>query len=117
MRDELYRHILRLPLQFFRQTQPGTVMTSLMAELGAVDKDRRLTPIGRQMLRLPVDVKLARMLIAAQHLGCLREVTVLAAFLGIQDPRERPLDRQEQADTAHRRFAHPDSDFLGPLFD
>src|SRR5690606_28759255 len=61
-----------------------------LAELGAVDKDRKLTAIGKQMARLPVDVKLARMLVAAQQQGCLREMLVIAAFLGIQDPRERP---------------------------
>ena len=86
-----------------------------LTELGAVDKDRQLTPIGRQMSRLPVDVKLARMLVAAQALGCLKEVTVLAAFLGIQDPRERPSDARSAADSAHAQFAHPDSEFLGVL--
>ena len=86
-----------------------------LAELGAVDKERRLTQIGRQMSRLPVDVKLARMLIAAQHLGCLREVTVLAAFLGIQDPRERPSDARGSADAAHAQFADPNSEFVGVL--
>jgi ATP-dependent helicase HrpA len=86
-----------------------------LTELGAVDKERRLTEIGRQMSRLPVDVKLARMLIAAQHLGCLREVTVLAAFLGIQDPRERPSDARGAADTAHAQFSDPNSEFVGVL--
>ncbi|MFA6985851.1 MAG: ATP-dependent RNA helicase HrpA, partial [Arenimonas sp.] len=86
-----------------------------LTELGAVDKERRLTDIGRQMSRLPVDVKLARMLIAAQQQGCLREVTVLAAFLGIQDPRERPSDARGAADTAHAQFADPNSEFMGVL--
>ena len=86
-----------------------------LTELGAVDKDRQLTPVGRQMSRLPVDVKLARMLVAAQALGCLKEVTVLAAFLGIQDPRERPSDARGAADTAHAQFANTDSEFLGVL--
>ena len=91
-----------------------------LTELGAVGATdaaatRQLTPIGRQMARLPVDVKLARMLIAAQQLGCLREMTVLAAFLGIQDPRERPADARAAADTAHAQFADPQSEFLGVL--
>lgn len=88
-----------------------------LVELGAVDMldggDRRLTPIGRQMARLPVDVKLARMLVAAQAHGCLREMTVIAAFLGIQDPRERPPEARGAADNAHAKFADPRSEFIG----
>ncbi|MBO9631455.1 MAG: ATP-dependent helicase HrpB, partial [Shinella sp.] len=64
-----------------------------LVELGAIeeaDGQRRLTAIGRQMARLPVDVKLARMLVAAQAHGCLRPMLPIAAFLGVQDPRERP---------------------------
>jgi ATP-dependent helicase HrpA len=86
-----------------------------LTELGAVDAERRLTPVGRQMSRLPVDVKLARMLVAAQALGCLAPMTVITAFLGIQDPRERPADAREKADTAHAQFADPDSEFVGVL--
>ncbi|SKC75447.1 ATP-dependent RNA helicase HrpA [Pseudoxanthomonas indica] len=84
-----------------------------LGELGAVDKDRKLTTIGRQMARLPVDVKLARMLVAAQQHRCLREMITIAAFLGIQDPRERPPEAREAADNAHARFADPRSEFLG----
>src|SRR5690606_27648466 len=86
-----------------------------LAELGAVDGARRLTAIGRQMARLPVDVKLARMLVAAGAHGCLREVLVIAAFLGIQDPRERPADQRGAADQAHAQFADPRSEFVGIL--
>ncbi|MCW4456198.1 ATP-dependent RNA helicase HrpA [Flavobacterium sp. MXW15] len=86
-----------------------------LAELGAIDKNRKLTAIGRQMARLPVDVKLARMLVAAQQQGCLREMLVIAAFLGIQDPRERPPEAREAADNAHAKFADPRSEFLGIL--
>ncbi|MDD2763840.1 MAG: ATP-dependent RNA helicase HrpA [Opitutaceae bacterium] len=71
-----------------------------------------LTPVGRELARLPVDPTVGRMILQARIEKCLREVLVIAAGLSIQDPRERPLDRQAQADTAHRRFAHPDSDFL-----
>jgi len=84
-----------------------------LAELGAVDKDRKLTTIGRQMARLPVDVKLARMLVAAQQHRCLREMIIIAAFLGIQDPRERPPEAREAADNAHATFADARSEFLG----
>ena len=86
-----------------------------LTELGAVDAERQLTAIGRQMSRLPVDVKLARMLVAAQGHGCLAEVTVITSFLGIQDPRERPADAREKADNAHAEFADPNSEFIGIL--
>jgi ATP-dependent helicase HrpA len=90
-----------------------------LVELGAVatgaSGERSLTPIGRQMARLPVDPKLARMLVAAQAHGVLREVLVVAAFLGIQDPRERPGEAREAADQAHAAFADPDSEFVGVL--
>ncbi|MBP3984586.1 ATP-dependent RNA helicase HrpA [Pseudoxanthomonas helianthi] len=86
-----------------------------LGELGAIDKDRRLTAIGRQMARLPVDVKLARMLVAAQQHRCLREMLVIAAFLGIQDPRERPPEAREAADHAHAKFADARSEFVGIL--
>ncbi len=86
-----------------------------LTELGAVDKDRKLTAVGKQMSRLPVDVKLARMLVAAHGHHCLREVIVLASFLGIQDPRERPADARAAADNAHAAFADPVSEFTGVL--
>ncbi|BCT91611.1 ATP-dependent helicase [Lysobacter helvus] len=92
-------------------------------ELGAVEEGgsnearqaRKLTAIGRTMARMPVDVKLARMLVAAKDIGCLREMLVIAAFLGIQDPRERPSDQRGAADTAHALFADPKSEFVGIL--
>ncbi len=86
-----------------------------LAELGAIDAERKLTAIGRTMARLPVDVKLARMLIAARAHGCLREMLVIASFLGIQDPRERPADQRGAADAAHAQFADPKSEFVGIL--
>jgi ATP-dependent helicase HrpA len=86
-----------------------------LAELGAIDTERKLTAIGRTMARLPVDVKLARMLIAAHKHGCLREMLVIASFLGIQDPRERPADQRGTADAAHAQFADPKSEFVGIL--
>ena len=86
-----------------------------LGELGAIDNDRRLTPIGRQMARLPVDVKLARMLVAAQAQGCLRPMLVITSFLGIQDPRERPPEARAAADNAHALFADGRSEFVGVL--
>ena len=86
-----------------------------LTELGAVDEARRLTGIGRLMARLPLDVKLARMLVAAHAHGCLREMLVVASFLGIQDPRERPADQRAAADNAHAEFADQKSEFVGIL--
>ena len=86
-----------------------------LAELGAVDAERRLTPTGREMARLPVDPKLSRMLVAARGHGVLPELLVVASFLGIQDPRERPADAREKADNAHAEFADPNSEFVGIL--
>jgi len=71
-----------------------------------------LTEIGRELARLPVDPTVGRMILQARAEQCLREVLIIAAGLSIQDPRERPLDKPAPADAAHRRFAHPDSDFL-----
>jgi ATP-dependent helicase HrpA len=87
-------------------------------ELGAVSalddqRGRALTPIGRTLARLPVDVKLARILVAARQHGCLREAFVIASFLAIQDPRERPPDARGAADAAHATFADPKSEFTG----
>ena len=86
-----------------------------LQELGAVDRERRLTDIGRTMARWPVDVALARMLIAARGHGVLRQMLAIAAFLGIQDPRERPADQRQAADQAHAQFADPHSEFVGIL--
>src|SRR5579875_848333 len=86
-----------------------------LAELGAVDEARRLTPLGKRLARIPIDAQLARMLVEARELGVENEVLPIVAFLGIQDPRERPADRQQQADAAHAAFADPQSDFIGVL--
>ncbi|MET9593227.1 ATP-dependent RNA helicase HrpA [Streptomyces sp. NPDC006516] len=92
----------------------------LLQELGALDpaeKDpkKRLTPLGRKLSQLPVDPRLARMVIEADRNGCAREVMVIAAALSIQDPRERPSDKQTQADQNHARFKDETSDFLAFL--
>jgi ATP-dependent helicase HrpA len=109
---------------------------ALLEELGAIDEEsdvgavpsprigesageatrptlvRQLTPLGRELARLPVDPTVGRMILQARTEKAVREVLVIAAGLSIQDPRERPMDKQQQADAAHRRFVHPDSDFL-----
>ncbi|MEU6314737.1 ATP-dependent RNA helicase HrpA [Streptomyces sp. NPDC047014] len=92
----------------------------LLQELGALDpaeKDpkKRLTQMGRQLSQLPVDPRLARMVIEADKNNCVREVMVIAAALSIQDPRERPSDKQTQADQHHARFKDETSDFLSFL--
>ncbi len=83
----------------------------LLAELNAVDDDNELTAVGRELARLPVDPRIGRMLLEAHNLHSLSEVLVLAAALSVQDPRERPLEAQQAADQAHRRFADERSDF------
>ena len=90
---------------------------ALLEELGALDTEgaadsRQLTVIGRELARLPVDPAVGRMILQARTEKALREVLVIASALSIQDPRERPIDKQAQADAAHRRFLHPDSDFM-----
>ncbi|MFC9844391.1 ATP-dependent RNA helicase HrpA [Streptomyces sp. NPDC127595] len=92
----------------------------LLQELGALDpheKDvrKRLTDTGRKLAQLPVDPRLARMVLEADKNGCAREVMVIAAALSIQDPRERPADKQTQADQQHARFRDETSDFLAYL--
>jgi ATP-dependent helicase HrpA len=92
----------------------------LLEELGAFDPsakdpDRRLTALGRKLAELPVDPRLGRMVLEAEANGCVREVMVIAAALSIQDPRERPTDRQQAAAEKHSRFVDKDSDFLSYL--
>ncbi|MEU4891943.1 ATP-dependent RNA helicase HrpA [Streptomyces sp. NPDC044780] len=92
----------------------------LLEELHALDskqKDprKRLTQVGRKLAQLPVDPRLARMVLEADRNGCVREVMVIAAALSIQDPRERPSDKQQQADQSHARFKDESSDFLAFL--
>jgi ATP-dependent helicase HrpA len=86
----------------------------LLEELGALD-ERRLTPLGRQLAQLPVDPRLARMVIEADKQECVAEVMVIAAALSIQDPRERPTEKQQQADEKHARFTDKESDFFSYL--
>jgi ATP-dependent helicase HrpA len=84
----------------------------LLAELGAVETGARITAIGRQLTQLPVDPRLARMIVESKKHGVSREVLAITAGLTIQDPRERPLERRAHADQLHARFVDPTSDFL-----
>ncbi|MBX6384646.1 MAG: ATP-dependent RNA helicase HrpA [Microbispora sp.] len=101
-----------------RQIRDGI---NLLLELGAIvdkgagreaGKGPQLTPLGRKLAQLPIDPRLARMVLEADKNGCAREVMIIAAALSIQDPRERPADKQQAADEKHRRFADKESDFL-----
>lgn len=84
----------------------------LLQELGALDGQRELTSLGRDLAHLPIDPTLGRMLLQAHHEHATSELLIIASGLSIQDPRERPLEQKDAANAAHKRFAHPDSDFL-----
>ena len=99
----------------FVQAPPNRAIADgvgLLKELNALDDKERLTDVGRALAHLPVDPKVARMLLAAQENGALSEVLIIASALSVQDPRERPIDRQEAADNVHRAMADDKSDFL-----
>ncbi len=87
----------------------------VLEELGAIDDAGRLTPLGEQLGRLPIDPRLGRMVLGGRDHGALREVLVIAAVLGLQDPRDRPLAAQQKADEAHRKFRDEGSDFVSYL--
>ncbi len=87
----------------------------LLHELQAVDESRKLTPIGRKLVRLPVDPRLGRMLLQAHQERSLHEVLVIIAALSVQDPRSRPMDAQQKADEKHRVFTDETSDFISWL--
>ncbi|HDR9473531.1 ATP-dependent RNA helicase HrpA [Burkholderia multivorans] len=99
----------------FLEPPPGRAIADgyqLLNELGAVDDDNALTPLGRELARLPLDPRVGRMILAARDQQSLREVLIIASALSVQDPRDRPIDAQDQADQAHRRFADERSEFL-----
>jgi len=87
----------------------------VLLELGAVNEHNRLTKLGEQMARLPIDPKIARILLAAKKHDCMAEILVIASALSIQDPRERPLEARDAAAKAHERFTDKQSDFLAYL--
>ncbi|MDX1452697.1 MAG: ATP-dependent RNA helicase HrpA, partial [Oleiphilaceae bacterium] len=87
----------------------------LLFELGAVNEKHRLTKLGKRLAHLPVDPRLGRMLLEAEKLNSLQEVLVIVSALSIQDPRERPADKQQAADQAHAEYKDSDSDFISLL--
>ena len=87
----------------------------LLAELHALDEQGALTKTGRQLAKLPLDPRVARMLLAAEQQRCVREVLVIASALSVQDPRDRPMGRAQAADEKHKLFADERSDFMGWL--
>ena len=87
----------------------------VLLELGAVNEHNGLTRLGEQMARLPIDPKIARILLAAKKHDCMAEILVIASALSIQDPRERPLEARDAAAKAHERFTDKQSDFLAYL--
>lgn len=108
---------------FIDRPHPKSIRDGLdiLRDLGAIEKSaaddnesetHKLTAIGRRMAELPLDPRISRILIEAQKEECVKEVAVIAAALSIQDPRERPYDKTDQAARAHALFSHPESDFL-----
>ena len=84
----------------------------LLQELNAIDDKRQLTPLGHELAKLPLDPKVARLLLAGRQYHCLNEILIIASALALQDPRDRPSERREAADAAHQRFNDERSDFL-----
>ncbi|MEI5998692.1 ATP-dependent RNA helicase HrpA, partial [Paraburkholderia bengalensis] len=108
-------HLTAIETFPFIEPPPGRAIADgyqLLNELGAVDDDNALTPLGRELARLPLDPRVGRMILAARDQQSLAEVLVIASALSVQDPRDRPIDAQEQADQAHRKFADERSEFL-----
>jgi ATP-dependent helicase HrpA len=84
----------------------------LLQELGAVDEYNQLTPLGRKLAKLPLDPRVGRMILAAHDNASLTEVLIVASALSVQDPRDRPVEHQQAADEAHKKFADEKSEFL-----
>jgi len=91
---------------FLENPQPKAIADgyALLQELGALDDDNELTQTGREIARLPIDPRVARMIAAAKQYGCLKEMLIIASALSVQDPRERPIDKQQAADQAHGQW-------------
>ena len=108
-------HLTAIETFPFLEPPPGRAIADgyqLLNELGAVDDDNALTPLGRELARLPLDPRVGRMILAARDHQSLREVLIIASALSVQDPRDRPVEAQEQADLAHKKFADERSEFL-----
>jgi len=96
----------------YRQIKDGY---QTLHELGAIDENNQLTPLGGMLARLPIDPRIGRMVLAAREEGCLEEVLIIASALTVQDPRERPMDMQQAADEAHSKWRDENSDFVAYL--
>src|SRR5450830_1719327 len=87
----------------------------LLQELGAVDEFNQLTPLGKQLAKLPLDPRVGRMILAGRDNACLSELLIIASALSVQDPRDRPMEAQNAADQAHKKFADDKSEFQSYL--
>lgn len=87
----------------------------LLNELGAVDEQNELTPVGRELAKLPLDPRVGRMILEARNREALSEVLIIASALSVQDARDRPMEHQQAADTAHKKFDDERSEFVGTL--
>ncbi|SAK42560.1 ATP-dependent helicase HrpA [Caballeronia temeraria] len=108
-------HLTAIETFPFIEPPPGRAVADgyqLLNELGAVDDDNALTPLGRELARLPLDPRVGRMILAARDHHALKEVLIIASAVSVQDPRDRPIEAQEQADQAHRQFVDERSEFL-----
>jgi len=111
-------HLTEIETFPFLEPPPGRAIADgyqLLNELGAVDDNNALTPIGRELARLPLDPRIGRMILAARDHHALKELLIIASALSVQDPRDRPVEAQEAADQAHRQFADERSEFLAWL--
>ncbi|CAB3795364.1 hypothetical protein LMG28138_03866 [Pararobbsia alpina] len=102
----------------FIEPPPGRAIADgyqLLNELGATDDENVLTPSGRELARLPLDPRIGRMILAARDHQALSELLIIASAVSVQDPRDRPIEAQEAADQAHKKFADERSEFLGWL--
>lgn len=102
---------------FLDPPKPGMIRDGYktLFELGAIDEQRELTEIGRQLARLPVDPRIGRIILAGHEEQCLHETLIIASGLEVQDPRDRPVEFQQAADQAHKQFLHESSDFMALL--
>ncbi|HWK69730.1 MAG TPA: ATP-dependent RNA helicase HrpA [Burkholderiaceae bacterium] len=102
----------------FVDPPPGRAIADgyhLLQELGAIDEGNRLTESGRELARLPVDPRLARMILAARDQQCLTEILIIASALSVQDPRDRPMQEREASEAAHAKFGDDKSEFISYL--
>src|SRR5690606_7962715 len=102
----------------FVDRPPGRAIADgyhLLQELGAIDEQNRLTDVGRTLARLPVDPRLARMILAAKDQHCLKEILIIASALSVQDPRDRPMQEREASEAAHAKFGDEKSEFVSYL--